>query len=219
MSKSWIVTFIFSACFVSSSPSLFAESTAPQNPTQMEAAKSLEEVVRKHDTYALPLTYNVVLITNSSTDHNDNVTAFLPNYMKTLKHRSKPVLLEALRVPGGDALNGAIKKYMAQGVNVILVVGGTGLSPSDDSPELISKYLERELTLYPMLFAAESLRQEPVNEEHTLALGCRPIGGVYEYKGKRGLIFAIPGSYHARVVASSILFPEIPYLLRQLTKK
>ena len=219
MRKNWIATAIFSACFVFNIASLFAESTASQNAPQTDATKSLEEIINERDAYGLPCTYKVVLIGNSSTDRDDNASPFLPKYIKALKHKSKPELLESLRVSGGDALDCAIQKYMALGVDVILVVGGTGISPSDDSPELISCHLEKELTQYPMLFAAESLRQVPLNEQHTLALGGRPIGGVYEHKGKRGLIFAIPGSCHARVIASAILFPEIPYLLRQLTKK
>ena len=220
MRKNWIATAIFSACFVFNIASLFAESTASQNPPQTDATKSLDDIIKKRDAYGLLCTtYKVVLIENSSTDRENNASAFLPEYIKALKHKSKPELLESLRVSGGDALDCAIQKYMALGVDVILVVGGTGISPSDDSPELISCYLEKELTQYPMLFAAESLRQVSLNEQHTLALGGRPIGGVYEHKGQRGLIFAIPGSYHARVIASAILFPEIPYLLRQLTKK
>ena len=54
-------------------------------------------------------------------------------------------------VPDGKAVGWALRDGVAHGYDVIITTGGTGLSPSDDTPEQTRPLLEKEI---PHLAAA-----------------------------------------------------------------
>lgn len=70
--------------------------------------------------------------------------------------RSGPILVELLEaagcetdgpqvIPDGDAVEKALTDAVAAGYDVVVTTGGTGLTPTDLTPEMTRKVLEREV--------------------------------------------------------------------------
>ena len=70
--------------------------------------------------------------------------------------RSGPILVELLEaagcetdgpqvIPDGDAVEKALREAVAAGYDVVITTGGTGLTPTDLTPEMTRKVLEREV--------------------------------------------------------------------------
>lgn len=70
--------------------------------------------------------------------------------------RSGPVLAEGLSargflvdgpvvVPDGEGVEAVLRDAVARGIDVVLTTGGTGLAPSDVTPEMTRRVLEREV--------------------------------------------------------------------------
>ncbi|WP_449486494.1 MogA/MoaB family molybdenum cofactor biosynthesis protein [Streptomyces avidinii] len=109
--------------------------------------------------------------------------------------RGGPVLAEGLRslgfavdgprvVPDGDPVEAALREGVAAGYDVILTTGGTGISPTDRTPDATARVLDYEIPGIPQAVRAESLDKVP-----TAALS-RGLAGV----AGRTLIVNLPGS-------------------------
>jgi molybdenum cofactor synthesis domain-containing protein len=70
--------------------------------------------------------------------------------------RSGPILVELLEaagcevdgpqvIPDGDAVEKALREAVAAGYDVVVTTGGTGLTPTDLTPEMTRKVLDREV--------------------------------------------------------------------------
>jgi len=70
--------------------------------------------------------------------------------------RSGPILVELLDsagcevdgpqvIPDGDAVEKALRDAVAAGYDVVITTGGTGLTPTDLTPEMTRKVLDREV--------------------------------------------------------------------------
>jgi molybdenum cofactor synthesis domain-containing protein len=70
--------------------------------------------------------------------------------------RSGPVLVELLEsagcevdgpqvIPDGDAVEKTLREAVAAGYDVVVTTGGTGLTPTDLTPEMTRKVLDREV--------------------------------------------------------------------------
>jgi len=70
--------------------------------------------------------------------------------------RSGPILVELLEsagcetdgpqvIPDGDAVEKALREAVAAGYDVVITTGGTGLTPTDLTPEMTRKVLDREV--------------------------------------------------------------------------
>ncbi|MFZ3470871.1 MogA/MoaB family molybdenum cofactor biosynthesis protein [Streptomyces sp. 4.24] len=109
--------------------------------------------------------------------------------------RGGPVLADGLRalgfavdgprvVPDGDPVEAALREGVAAGYDVILTTGGTGISPTDRTPDVTARVLDYEIPGIPQAIRAESLAKVP-----TAALS-RGLAGV----AGRTLIVNLPGS-------------------------
>lgn len=109
--------------------------------------------------------------------------------------RGGPVLAEGLRalgfavdgprvVPDGDPVEAALREGVAAGYDVILTTGGTGISPTDRTPDATARVLDYEVPGIPQAIRAESLDKVP-----TAALS-RGLAGVAGHT----LIVNLPGS-------------------------
>jgi molybdenum cofactor biosynthesis protein B len=98
-----------------------------------------------------------------------------------------------------------------EGVEAILVTGGTGISPRDQTYEAVAGILTRELPGFGELF--RFLSYAAIGPACILS---RAIGGLI---GER-VILAMPGSRAAVELAmSKIILPELPHLVREATKR
>lgn len=110
---------------------------------------------------------------------------------------SGPVIVERLRdwgfevgdplvVPDGEPVADAVAGAIAAGVEVVLTSGGTGISPTDRTPDLTRPLLDREI---PGI--AESIRAFGVARGVPTAMLSRGVAGV---AGGRTVVINLPGS-------------------------
>jgi len=110
--------------------------------------------------------------------------------------RSGPVLAELLRsagcevdgplvVPDGEPVEAALRSALADGYDVVVTTGGTGLTPGDLTPEMTRRVIEREI---PGI--GEALRAAGAAAGVPSAILSRGVAGV----AGRTLIVNLPGS-------------------------
>jgi molybdenum cofactor synthesis domain-containing protein len=111
--------------------------------------------------------------------------------------RSGPVLVDLLRsagcavvdgplvIPDGDPVEAALRDAVAAGYDVVVTTGGTGLTPTDLTPEMTRRMLEKEV---PGI--AEALRSAGAAAGVPAAILSRGVAGVTG----RTLIVNLPGS-------------------------
>lgn len=109
--------------------------------------------------------------------------------------RSGPVLVELLTglgcatdgpvvVPDGEPVAAALRDAVAAGYDVVVTTGGTGLTPSDETPEMTRTVIDREV---PGI--AEAIRLEG-RDKVPAAILSRGLAGL----AGRTLIVNLPGS-------------------------
>ena len=99
----------------------------------------------------------------------------------------------------------AINKLVNSGCELIVVIGGTGLSKGDVTAEALESIIERRLNLYPVLYGIKS-----VDEVDTRVLATRLVAGFY----RDALIVSTPGSKKAvESILKNVLKSEYIHLL------
>ena len=110
--------------------------------------------------------------------------------------RSGPVLADLLAeagftvdgplvVPDGDRVETALRDAVAAGYDVVVTTGGTGLTPTDLTPEMTRKVLDREV---PGI--ADAIRQEGAAAGVPASVLSRGLAGL----AGQTLIVNLPGS-------------------------
>jgi molybdopterin adenylyltransferase len=91
---------------------------------------------------------------------------------------------------------------------VMLLTGGTGISPKDVTIEAVSPLLEKELTAFSPLYA-----QLSYEEIDSAALLSRATAGIIAST----LIFCMPGSLNAcKLACKALIFPELGHLVKHI---
>ena len=130
---------------------------------------------------------------------------------------SGPLLVEGLRelgcevddpvvVPDGEPVTAALHQALADGMDVILTSGGTGITPTDRTPEMTRAVLDYEV---PGL--AEAIRAAGREKVPTAALS-RGLVGV----AGRTLIVNLPGSTGGARDGLAVLGPVLTHAVEQL---
>ncbi|MEU9714721.1 MogA/MoaB family molybdenum cofactor biosynthesis protein [Streptomyces sp. NPDC047976] len=128
-----------------------------------------------------------------------------------------PLLAEALEglgfavdgprvVPDGDPVEQALREGVAGRYDVILTTGGTGISPTDRTPDATARVLDYEVPGIPQAIRAEGLAKVP-----TAALS-RGLAGV----AGRTLIVNLPGSTGGVKDGLAVLSRILPHAVDQL---
>ncbi len=131
---------------------------------------------------------------------------------------SGPAACEALRaagrvvqasgvVPDGvPSVGEALRRAVADGADVVLTLGGTGVGPRDRTPEATREVLDREL---PGI--AEAVRAHGREAAPTAVLS-RGLAGV----AGRTLVVNLPGSPAAVRQSLDVVLPLVPHVVDQL---
>jgi molybdenum cofactor synthesis domain-containing protein len=132
--------------------------------------------------------------------------------------RGGPVLVEGLRamgfsvdgpvvVPDGDPVEAALREAVAAGFDVVLTTGGTGLSPTDRTPEATARVVERSVS-----GIAEAIRAYGTAHGVATAALSRGIAGL----SGRTLVVNLPGSPGGCRDGIAVLAGLLPHAVEQM---
>ncbi len=151
----------------------------------------------------------VITVSDTRTLETDKSGALIEDYLTEASHR---VLPRAIVPDDPREIEPAVLAALEQpGCDVVILTGGTGVSPRDRTPEVVESLSERLLTGYGELFRMLSWQ-----DIGAAAMLSRAVAGVREGR----LLVATPGSTGAvRLAMEKLLLPEMGHVVRELRKR
>ena len=130
---------------------------------------------------------------------------------------SGPILVDGLRqigcevdepivVPDGEPVAQALRMFVAEGIEVVVTSGGTGITPTDQTPEMTKLLLD-----YEVPGIAEAIRAHSREKVPAAALS-RGVAGV----SGRTLVINLPGSKGGARDGLAVLGPILVHAVDQL---
>ncbi len=117
---------------------------------------------------------------------------------------TSPLTIDRHIIPDGRAsVAGKLRDLVAEGADLILVTGGTGPAPRDETPEGVADVIEKELAGF-----GEEMRRASLTEVPTAILS-RQTAGI----AGKSLIITLPGKPSAIATCLNAVFAAVPYCL------
>jgi molybdopterin adenylyltransferase len=149
------------------------------------------------------LGYAVITVSDTRDMANDFSGQLLVDLMNQAQHN---LLHRRIVRDEPDEIVSAVKEFtQIPALDVILMTGGTGLSPRDRTPEAVTPLLDHEIPGFGELFRMLSFQ-----EIGPAAMLSRAMAG----RIGQCLIFCLPGSVNAvSLAAEKLLVPELPHMV------
>jgi len=154
------------------------------------------------------LCFALIVATDTRTTGDDRTTPLVRERVGLAGHE----LAAARRVPNeiGEIQDALRQLLIANGIDVVLVSGGTGFSPRDVTVEAVRPLLERTVDGFGELFRALSF-----TEIGAAAMLSRALAGTAHQRA----VFVLPGSPQAVALAlERLILPEAAHLVAQLRR-
>ena len=157
----------------------------------------------KKDTFDLPLSASILVCSDSISkgDKKDRAGKII---MEKLQNIGVKVEDYEIIPDEKNDIQAKVKEYIAKGINMILITGGTGLSKRDVTPEAIQPMLEREIP-----GVSEAIRSYGQNRT-PLAMLSRSIAGLIG----NTLVITMPGSTKGAEESMDAVFPSILHIFK-----
>jgi molybdopterin adenylyltransferase len=154
------------------------------------------------------LTLAVLTVSDTRTFTDDTSGALIVELTEAAGHR---VVERAIVPDEPQFLRPLLETYHDRGdLDAVLVTGGTGISPRDQTYETISALLTKTLPGYGELF-----RMLSYSEIGPASILSRALGGLMGDL----VVLVMPGSRAAvRLALEKIIVPELPHLVREARK-
>ena len=151
----------------------------------------------------------ILTVSDSRTPDSDESGALIEELLRAAGHE---VARRAI-VPDEEAALGArLDAWIAEdGLDLVLINGGTGVAPRDRTIEVVRDRLEKELPGFGELFRALSFRDIGAS-----AMASRALAGT----ARSRVVFCMPGSPAAvRLALAELILPEAAHLVGQLRRQ
>lgn len=117
---------------------------------------------------------------------------------------TSPLAITRHIIPDGrDSVAAMLRQLVGEKADLILVTGGTGPAPRDETPEGVADVMEKELAGFGEEMRRASLREVPT------AILSRQTAGI----AGQSLIITLPGKPSAIATCLNAVFAAVPYCL------
>ncbi|MDD8022142.1 MAG: molybdopterin adenylyltransferase [Paracoccaceae bacterium] len=117
---------------------------------------------------------------------------------------TSPLAITRHIIPDGrDSVAAMLRQLVGEKADLILVTGGTGPAPRDETPEGVADVIEKELAGFGEEMRRASLREVPT------AILSRQTAGI----AGQSLIITLPGKPSAIATCLNAVFAAVPYCL------
>lgn len=162
---------------------------------------------KDHKKYApKSVSIGILTISTTRTPADDKSGQWMAKFVRKEGHR---LLYHQIIPDDMEVITHAVLEMIREKApDVMLLTGGTGISPKDVTIEAVMPLLEKELTAFGPLYA-----QLSYEEIDSAALLSRATAGVIQST----LIFCMPGSLNAcKLACKNLIFPELGHLVKHI---